>query len=95
MDLVMNRKKGDDLDETLTIPRKRIETASLIATHTARNWIRRNPTPEQAQNLIAESRSRLWKLLAGSCLLVTSGESLFAFDTPINKDWADFLQRVL
>ncbi len=95
LDLVMSRKKGDNLDETLTIPHKRIETACLIATTTARKWIRGNLTPEQVQEMIPKSKSRLWKLLAGSCLLVTSGENLFAFDTPINKEWADFLQRVL
>jgi hypothetical protein len=94
LDVLLSRKKDDELTETVRIPREEIQTVRILDACSVKRWIRQQLPP---WDILAAVQSRpssaLQRLLCGSYLVVCTQRQFAAFDTPTNKQWLAFLSR--
>ena len=92
LDVILSRKKDEELSETVHIPRDEIRRVAIVDACSTKQWIRRQLSPAQALAQLEGLRpSPLRNLVCGSHLVVCSQRVLMICDTPENRRWLQFL----
>jgi hypothetical protein len=92
LDVILSRKKDDELSETIRIPRNEIQQVAIVDACSAKQWIRKQLSPAQVLAELEQRRpSPLRNLFCGSYLVVCSRRVFIVCDTPENRGWLAFL----
>ena len=92
LDMILSRKKDDELSETILIPREEIQSIAIVDACSAKQWIRRQLSPAQVLTELEQRRpSPLRNIFYGSYLVVCTYRMFIVCDTPENRGWLAFL----
>jgi hypothetical protein len=93
LDVILSRKKDDELSETVQIPREEIRQVAIVDACSTKQWLRRQLSPAQVLAQLEGMRpSPLRNLFCGSHLVVCSQRVLMVCDTPENRKWLQVLR---
>ena len=93
LDVILSRKKDDELSETVCIPRGEIRKVAIVDACSTKQWLRRQLSPSQVLGQLAELRpSPLRNIFCGSHLVVCTQRVLMVCDTPENRPWLQLLR---
>lgn len=94
VDVLLARKRDDQLAETIRLPRADLIAAGLVSTALARRWLRREVSPAQAAEWIkGMGHPTLLGILGGTSLCVCTAREMLVFDTPANRQWLSLLKQ--
>jgi hypothetical protein len=93
LESLFSRRGGDELSESVQIPRNQIRRAAIINSSAARSWVRRSLQPREVlEKLEQAGPAPLMNILAGTVVCVCTDTDYIVLDTPINRQWSALLQ---
>jgi hypothetical protein len=93
LDVILSRKKDDELSETVHVPRKEIRRVAIVDACSAKQWLRRQLSPAQVLAGLETLRpSPLRNIFCGSHLVVCTPRLYMICDTPENRKWLQLLK---
>jgi hypothetical protein len=93
LDSLLSRRGGEELTESVQIPRNKIRRAAIINSSTARSWVRRSLQPREVlEKLEKASPAPIMNILAGTVVCVCTDTDYIVLDTPTNRQWSALLQ---
>jgi len=93
LESLFSRRGGDELSESVQIPRNQIRRAVIINSSTARSWVRRSLQPREVlEKLEQAGPAPLMNILAGTVVCVCTDTDYIVLDTPTNRQWSALLQ---
>jgi len=92
LESLFSRRGGEELNESIRIPRKEIRKVTLTPSATARSWVRRAVSPaEVLAKLQSIRRTPLLNILTGTLVCICTPTDYVLLDTPSNREWITLL----
>lgn len=93
LDVLFSRRREERSTRTIRLSRAELLGVGLAASAVARRWLRRGLAPAQlAETIRSLGRPSLLAVLAGTSLCVCTSGELLVCDTPVNRQWLEFLR---
>jgi hypothetical protein len=93
LESLFSRRGGEELNESVQMPRKQIRRAVLVNSNAARSWVRRSLQPREVLEKLEKIRpAPLLNILAGTVVCVCTDTDYLVVDTPTNRQWSALLQ---
>jgi hypothetical protein len=94
LETLFSRRGGEELTESVRIPREQIREAALVNSSAARSWIRRSLDPAQVlRNLQGARPNPILNALTGTVVCVCTDSDYIVLDTPSNRPWVTHLKE--
>jgi len=93
LESLFSRRGGEELTESVRIPRNQIRWAVIVNSSAARSWVRRSLQPREVLEKLEKMRpAPLLNILAGIVVCVCTDTDYIVLDTPSNRQWSALLQ---
>jgi hypothetical protein len=93
LESLFSRRGGEELSESVQIPRNQIRRAVIVNSSAARSWVRRSLQPREVLEKLEKMHpAPLLNILAGTVVCVCTDTDYIVLDTPANRQWSALLQ---